>query len=208
LKIIVPVIVLFGAFAVQPGIAKDRFYHTETKGKHGKAGATAGNAATAKGASAKGVNSVSKPLSDTSNAGVTVLSPRAGNAADKTRNPGVSVKVAKPVNFQTHNISAPVGPVARNAIGQIVARPQNVTASGEHSGAPAQTTITRSSGMAEAGGASTINRQNPRPVATASNVGSGKIDGAGLIRPTTASGLGGPAKTAGGINGTNLRSRY
>jgi hypothetical protein len=139
---------------------------------------------------------------------VTVLSPRTGNAADKAGNPGVSVKVAKPVNSQARNISAPAEPVVRNAIGEIVARPRNVTAGGEHFGATAQTPIAHSSGMTEAIGGPPINRQSPHPFTTASSARGGKIDGAGVIRPITASGLGGPATTAGGINGTNLRPKY
>ena len=47
-----------------------------------------------------------------------------------------------------------------------------------------------------------------KPVTTTSVPSRGKIDGAGLIRPSVApSALGGPAKTFAGINGTTLRPK-
>jgi hypothetical protein len=211
LKIVVAVVVLFGAFAAQPGIAKEiRAHHAATTEKHPNSGATAGSTAGGP-AAGKGVNSVSTPAgrsapSDATGAAVTSLSPGTANAADKARNPGIDLKVVKPTNSQAHDLSAPTGPVVRNSIGEIVARPQNATAGEEHFGATAQTPIGRSGGAAQAIGGSTINRQNPHPVTTASSAGGGKIDG--MIRPISASTLGGPAKTPSGINGTMLRPKY
>jgi hypothetical protein len=197
LKVVLFAAALFGAFAAQPGIAKEpRAHHTATTGKNAKSGAKAANAKAGEGANAKAP-------SDSLDAGVTVLTPRAGNAADKIRNPVVNVKVAKPVNSQVRGVgmSTPIKPVVRNAIGAPVSEHVNAPAGANHFGVTAQLAGTPSAGL-------TIVRQPAHPIASATLADRGKIDGGHLIRPTVTSGLGGPAKSVTGINGTTMRPKY
>jgi hypothetical protein len=206
LKIVGLAVVLFAALAVRPGIAKEpRVHHVATVGKNAKAGAQAGdakagNAKAGEGANAKGEQHATTPPGDSLDAGVTVLTPRAGNAADKTRNTGVSVKVAKPVNSPVRRVglSAPVVP---NAIGAPVSEQLNAPTGVNHLGATTLMPGTPSAGLA-------IVRQPVHPIAGATIPDRSKIDGGHLIRPAAMSGLGGPAKLVGGINGTMLRPKY
>jgi hypothetical protein len=200
LKIVGLAVVLFAALAVRPGIAKEpRVYHGATVGKNAKAVAKAGNAEAGEGANAKGAQHATTPPGDSLDAGVTVLTPRAGNAADKTRNTGVSVKVAKPVNSPVRRVglSAPVVP---NAIGAPVSEQLNAPIGVNHLGATTLMPGTPSAGLP-------IVRQPVHPIASATIPDRSKIDGGHLIRPTVTSGLGGPAKLVGGINGTAVRPK-
>jgi hypothetical protein len=200
LKIVVLAVVLFAALAVQPGIAKEpRVHHTATTEKNAKSGAKAGNAKAGEGAKANGAQHAPAPPDDGLDAGVTVLTPRAG-AADKTRKPGASAKVAKPVNSQVRRVGLSA-PVVRNAIGAPVSEQVNAPTGVSHLGATAQMPDTPSAGLA-------IVRQPAHPIASATVPDRSKIDGGHLIRPAVTSGLGGPAKLVGGINGTTLRPKY
>jgi hypothetical protein len=204
LKIVVLAVVLFAALAVQPGIAKElRVYHDATPGKNAKSGAKAGDTKAGEGENAAGAQHATAPLGDSLDAGFTVLTPRAGNAADKMHNPGVSVKVAKPVNSQVRgvSVSTPIKSVVRNAIGAAVSEQVNAPAGANHFGATAQMAGAPSAGLA-------IVRPPAHPIASATITDRNKIDGAELIRSSSASGIGGPAKLVGGINGTTLRPKY
>jgi hypothetical protein len=204
LKIVLFTAALFGAFAAQPSIAKEpRVHHTATTGKNSKSGVKTGNAKAREGANGEGAKHVTTPPGDSLDAGVTVLTPRAGNAADKTRNPGVSVKVAKPVNSQVRGVGAstPIKPIVRNAIGAPVSEQADAPAGANHLGSTAQVPVVPSAGL-------TIVRQPVRPIANATIADRGKIDGSHLIRPTAPSELGGPSKSVTGINGTTLRPKY
>ena len=204
LKIVLFTATLFGAFAAQPSIAKEpRVHRTATTGKNAKSVAKAGNAEAGEGVNAKGAQHVTAPPGDSLDAGVTVLTPRTGNAADKTRNPGVSVKVAKPVSSQVRGVgmSTPIKPAVRNAIGAPVGEQVNAPAATNHFGATAQVPGTPSAGLA-------IVRQPAHPIASAAFADRSKIDGGHLIRSTVTSELGGPAKSVTGINSTTMRPKY
>jgi hypothetical protein len=201
LKIVVLAVVLFAALAVQPGIAKElRVHHGATPEKNAKSGAKAGNAKAGEGENANGAQHAPAPPDDGLDAGVTVLTPRAGNAADKTRNTGVNVKVAKPVNSQVRRVGLSA-PIVRNAIGAPVSEQVNAPTGVNHLGATAQIPGTPSAGLA-------VVRQPVHPIASVTVPDRSKIDGGHLIRPAAMSGLGGPAKLVGGINGTMLRPKY
>jgi hypothetical protein len=51
-------------------------------------------------------------------------------------------------------------------------------------------------------------QQPAHPIASATFADRSKIDGGHLIRSTVTSGLGGPAKSVTGINGTTMRPKY
>ena len=236
LKFILLSIVLFGASLAQPSFAKQlRAHHAgatavpaapkNSVGKNAKSeirvprATNAGvkgegvSGTTGEGLTARGANSADSPPTETIDAGVTALSPRAGLAADEARNANTGLKITKPGNLGTRRAPEPSSPVVRNAIGQPVA--EHSPAGGvEHFGSAVQKSAAASSGTVGPAnftrgiGGPTSARQSPRPVATASVVNHGKIDGAGLIRPAFAtSGLGGPAKAVAGINGTTLRRK-
>jgi hypothetical protein len=205
----VPALVLLAAFAMGPAVAKEpRVHHSAKTEKSSKANANAGktnagNADTGPGANAKSKSPDNTETDNKIDAGVTVLTPRAGNATDKAHNPNIIVKIAKPVNLQVHSlgVSEPVKPVVRNSIGEVISHPQNVTAGDQHVGVVAPKPVTPSIGAA----GSDFNRLRPHPVTTASNFTGNK---SGLIRPSSAPAIGGPAKSTGGINGTAVRSKY
>ena len=201
MKIVFSTAALFGAFMAQPGVAKEpRAHHSATAGKDARSGAKAGNAKAGGGANANGEQHATAPPGDSLDAGVTVLTPRAGNAGDRIHNPDVSVKVAKPVNSQVRGLGAST-PIVRNAIGAPVSGHANAPAGANHFGATAQAPGAPSAGL-------TVVRQPIHPLASAALADRGKIDGGHLIRPTVTSGLGGPAKSVTGINGTTIRPKY
>lgn len=148
---------------------------------------------------AKGANPVDAHPRDTIDAGVTALSPRRDYGPAKARNAATAVKIGVPGNSQTRHVPAAgaSNPVARNAIGLPIAPHENMNpGAAERLGSP------------NPGGANS-GRPNPAATTTASVSSLGKIDGAGLIRPTRVpAGLGGPAKAVAGINGTTFRPKY
>jgi hypothetical protein len=89
-------------------------------------------------------------------------------------------------------------PLVRNAIGQ----PSAISV--KTGGLPAEKT-SAGSGMPRQGGGDV--KPTIRPSASV-NLSRGKIDGMGLIRPALTAAIGGPAKSAGGINGTLLRPKH
>jgi hypothetical protein len=124
-------------------------------------------------------------------------------------------KFGEPDRSHVRPVSGATAPVVRNAIGIPVARHEGtMIGNGVRTGNTVE--LPRSSsasvGHAEplAGAASPLGvHQSPQPTATASVASRGRIDGTGLIRPALApSGLGGPAKVAGGINGTAIRPKH
>ncbi len=201
LKIILLAIVLAGASWAQPSFAKEARVHH------------AGAAKDTAGKTAQRPNSLDAKPSDTLDAGVTALPPRLGVTPDKARSANTGLKLAKPANFQARRAAERSNPVVRNAIGQSITE-QGPAVGARHSEAAVQTPAAASGGsaapanFARGTGGPNSARQSSHPVATASIVNRGKIDGAGLIRPAVApSGLGGPAKAAAGINGTTLRPK-
>ena len=166
---------------------------------------------TSLGASAKQANSVHiRPVEgiDTS---VTVLPPRGGFARVKQNSSG-SLKIVRPENStRRSNIGAIKSPVARNAIGQ---RSKNLTANAPHFAPSLQAPGTvANNGLRISSPASPIpplnvGRANVHPTTTASNSSTGRIGGAGLIRPSVSPlGVGGPARANNGINGTAVQTR-
>jgi hypothetical protein len=192
---------LFAVFAAQTAIAKEpRIHHSQTVEKHAKAKAEttkAGNGESAKGESPAGTQS-----GDKLDAAIPISTSRATNAADKTRNPPISVKFAKPITVQTHSVGLPESgkSVTRNAIGEIV---------GQHVTAPITTSRNDAAHIAAMPTVNlTVGRQPPHLIAGPANPDRSKVDGSHLIRTTMTSGLGGPAKSTTGINGTTIRPKY
>jgi hypothetical protein len=111
-----------------------------------------------------------------------------------------SVKREMPLNLQTRRapLPAPQNPVPRNSIGEIAAPHESMTVIDGR----------RLSSAAPAPVLGAIGPPHPGPVVSVTMPSRGKVDGAGLIRPSVApTGLGGPAKVVVGINGTTLRSK-
>lgn len=202
LKVFLVVSALVGALTAQTAVAKEpRTYHTATTAKHAKAEAKTGKASTGEGE--KDENPISTQSGDKLDAGVTVLTPRASNLADKTRSPPANVKFAKPVNVQTLGVGVPelVKPVTRNAIGEAVGQHINTPAAIGHSDVASHIAAVPTANLPVA-------RQPLHPIASATNPDRGKVDDSHVIRPTVTSELGGPAKSTTGINGTTMRPKY
>lgn len=142
--------------------------------------------------------------------------------ASKTGAGRAGLRTATPQNSQPRRAgSVPFKPAARNAIGvSVIPHAAAPGSGGEHIGVavqPSRAMPTGASGPAKPGltssssgfGGPHIGLQYPRPVPSASFESQGRINGASPIRPKpVAWGLGGPAKTVGGINGTTLRPKH
>jgi hypothetical protein len=192
-------IVLIGASAMQPSFAK-----TIAKTHHARSAAAKGVSSGAR-PSAEHAKPVEPQPADTGDTAIGAAPSREGTVSEKARGANVSTRSAAPGNYQVRRVTIP-GPseiVPRNSIGVAVIPPPKTATIGEPSLKPAapvtpvpQSSIANRSVMA-------------KPVMTASIPDRGKIDGAGLIRPSVAlSGLGGPARTFAGINGTTLRPKH
>jgi hypothetical protein len=196
LKIATSMVLLFGLLASAPAFAKSA---------HAPAHRPPA------GAAAKATNAGSTKPAEPIDANVTVLTPRGGFSPVK-RNANASLKIVKPENF-THrpDITAPIKPVVRNAIGQpvqsrsVMIGAPRLAPSVQVPGAGPKA-ITRSVVPAPPLSPSTAGRTPFHPTTTAGISSAGRIDGARLIRPSTAPlGVGGPAHPVGGINGTTVR---
>lgn len=192
-----------GMAAVQPSLAKKAHGH---QAHHASAkAAPSGQSGNTKAANSVGINST-----DTIDLGVTPLPPRSALPSDRARETKPSFKIAKPEDFPARRAEASTA-VVRNALGEPVARPAGGLAVGEHFGLrppPAVIAAPHAAVTVMSRGNPEIGRQDFDAIASVRTPSSGKIDGAGLIRPSVApSGLGGPAKTAAGINGTAFRPK-
>jgi hypothetical protein len=214
-------IVLAGAAAAQPGFAKTSHPNRTSAKGEGAAHAPV----------AKDAHSTDSLTKDDANAAAAPSHPDL--TADRPRMPNVNAKIGvksgTPGIYQVRRGPVPAPSVPRNAIGVALAPQKSVTASSGENLRPAtappvtagigdQTNSTGHLGEPD------IGLKVSRPVATASipsvSVPSptiqspsiqsrGKIDGSSLIRASVApSGLGGPAKTVAGINGTTLRPKH
>ncbi len=196
-------IAFVGMAAVQPSAAKKTHGH---QAHHVSAKA----APSSQSGNTKAANSVGKSSTDTIDLGVTTLPLRSAFASDKARETKPSFKIAKPEDFQAHR-AEPDNPVVRNALGEPVARPASGLAVGEHFGLRPPPTVVAAPHTAVtfiSRGNPEIGRQDFNAIAGVRIPSRSKIDGAGFIRPSVApSGLGGPAKTAAGIDGTAFRPK-
>jgi hypothetical protein len=154
---------------------------------------------------------------------ITVQSRRSRNTSDKARDAKSNFKIIAPGSVYARRLPAPgaVKPNARNAIGLAVSRHEGVQEHiGEPHGVPVQNAIHDAPGIAPSGAGNlakpdaglvrpAIAPPSASPVVSAPVAQRGRINGAGLIRPSSApSGLGGPAKVIVGINATNLRPKH
>jgi len=154
-------------------------------------------------------------------------SPAADNAGDKidvdvpemslpSRNAGRVVmpklEIAKPDNSPGRRIgvSGPYRPGVRNALGQPIAPAINPRSGEMNLQAKKQPQAANPGQIQGGAGIGTLNSGMPnvRPSESISPSNRGKIDGAGLIRPSLASSLGGPAKSVTGINGTLVHPKH
>jgi hypothetical protein len=199
LKIAVSMVLLFGFLASQSALAKPA---------HAPAHTPSGGAAPAKGTNAGGAKPAPEPI----DADVTVVTPRTG-FTPVNRNANASLKIVKPENFTRRpDITTPIKPVVRNAIGQPV-QPRSVMIETPRLPPPVQVpvavpkAIPRSVVPVPPISPSTAGRMPLHPSATMGLSSTGRIDGTHLIRPSAASqGIGGPAHPIGGINGTTVRT--
>jgi hypothetical protein len=193
---------LIGGLAMQPGFAKT-FAKTDAKTHHAR-GAAAEGASTAKRPSAIRATPIETLPADSGDTAIGGAPSRGGVSPERARGANATKSTA-PGNYRVRRITVP-GPsdtVPRNSIGvTVVPPPKTATTSG--SMLKLEVPLTRAPQSA-------IASRNviAKPMTTASTPSRGKIDGAGLIRPSTAlSGLGGPAKTVAGINGTTVRPKH
>jgi hypothetical protein len=191
-----------GMAVVQPSFAKNAHGH---QAHHVSAKA----APSGQSGNTKAANSVGKNSTDTIDLGVTTLPLRSAFPSDRARETKPSFKIAKPEDFPARRAEAGTA-VVRNALGEPVARPAGGLAVGEHFGPPPPAVIAapHTAVTVISTGNPDVGRQDFNGIASVRTPSRGKIDGAGLIRPSVApSGLGGPAKTAAGINGTAFRPK-
>jgi hypothetical protein len=191
LKIAVSMILLFGFLASQPAFTKPAHAPAHTP--------SAGAAPT------KATNRPAEPI----DADVTVLTPR-GGFTPVNRNANASLKIVKQEKFSRRpDITAPIKPVVRNAIGQPVPS-RSVMIEAPRLAPSVQSapkTITRRIVRPPPVSPLTVGRTPFHPTTTVGISSSGRIDGARLIRPSGAPlGVGGPAHPVGGINGTTVRT--
>jgi hypothetical protein len=145
-------------------------------------------------------------------ADVTVLTPRSG-FTPVNRNANAGLKIVKPENFSRRpDITAPIKPVVRNAIGQPVPS-RSVMIEVPHLAPSLQApgvmpkAITRSVVPAPPPPPPSVGRTPFHTTTTVGISSSGRVDGTRLIRPSAAPlGVGGPAHPVGGINGTTVRT--
>ncbi|HEX4407181.1 MAG TPA: hypothetical protein VH206_00275 [Xanthobacteraceae bacterium] len=127
-----------------------------------------------------------------------VIEPAPEPRSAKTQS--IVIRAKAPAKNETRRINSPTVSPGRNAIGMTVAPSHPASVSGGvHPKAPA---------VVSALPKATISAP-PHPIVSASVGSPNKIGGASVIRPAASlSGLGGPAKTASGINGTTMRSKH
>lgn len=152
--------------------------------------------------------------------------PAANNAGDKidvdvpemslpSRNTGRDVKpklkLAKPDNSPARRIgvTGSYNPAVRNALGQPVNAAINPRP-GMNLQVKKQLPATNPGPIQGGAGAGMLKSGWPpvRPSGSVSLSNRSKIDGAGLIRPSLVSSVGGPAKSVTGINGTLVRPKH
>ena len=199
LKIAVSMVLVFAFLASQPAFAKQARAPAHAPPQAPSAGA----------APAKATNAGSANPAEPIDADVTILTPRGGfTPVNKTAN--TIQKLVKQENFTRRpNITAPIKPIVRNAIGQpvqsrsVLIELPRLAPSVQVPGAVSKT-ITRSVVPALTVSPSTTPFH---PTTTVGISSTGRIDGVRLIRPSAApTGIGGPAHPAGGINGTTVRA--
>lgn len=198
MKIAVSMVLFFGVLASQGAFAKPAHAPAHTP--------------PARTAPAKPTNAGSTKPTEPIDADVTVLSPR-GGFTPVNHNANASLKIVKPENFSRRpDISVPIKPVVRNAIGQpvpsknVMIEAPRLAPSVQVPGA-APKAITRSVVPPPLVSPSNVGRPPFHPTTTVGISSAGRIDGARLIRPSAAPpGIGGPAHPAGGINGTTVRT--
>lgn len=218
------VMLSIGVLAARPGVAQAA-HASKVHAKASTSGHNVISKSSAKSANRAAVQSTSPAAtSDAADTpGTTFIRP-------KHREPDARLRAAPPGgSLARRSLSAePSIPVVRNAIGVPVVRPDfphqamrsNIgepVAGRPVAGKPvvpnAPSPDTNSTGIgrpAEPNSVPTI----PHPIATPSprpnaSSGAGRIDGTSLTRRSVAqSGIGGPAKGAGGINGTTLRPKH
>jgi hypothetical protein len=197
LRIAVSMVVVLGLLASAPAFAKSAHAPVHAL-PSAIAPATATNAGSAKPA---------EPI----DADVTVLTPR-GGFTPANRNANASLKIVKPENFTRRpDITTPIKPIVRNAIGQpvpsrsVIGAPRLVPSLQAPGLVPKA--LTRSVVPAAPPLPPPIVGRTPvHPTTTVGIPSNGRIDGAHMIRPSAAPvGLGGPAHPVGGINGTAVR---
>jgi hypothetical protein len=203
LKIVVMVIALVAASGAAPAFAKEVRAHS----MHGPARASSPKANAIKAAKseshtprATGAESGAAPANsnrpETANTPAAIAR-RPGFGPEKGRELQPRAGIAAPGNPPPHRALTPPNLTTRNAIGATVG-PASVGISNP-AGNSAKTKGTLGEPIA----------QPQRPIVNASSAGQSRIGGAGLIRPALApSGLGGPAKTVAGINGTAMRPKH
>lgn len=126
------------------------------------------------------------------------------------------LQIVKPDHAPTRRvgISVPSQPPVRNAIGQSAMPAVNVKRGGLQSqtanSSQAGSSMSRQSGYGggSVGDVKPIVRQSESARDSISISSRSRIDGTALIRPVSAASVGGPAKPAGAINGTQLRQKH
>lgn len=178
--------VLLSASAMQPSFAGTHHPH------HGAT--RSGTAHSPDGKAKKPDKAEAKDSSDEINA-----PSRMGGTGDKEHSPAANAKSAVP--FQVRRFVVPAPAETRNSIGVVVTPPKSATIGTEEPKPAVPVPISIPARSADLG-------VLVRPVTMAKIPEHGKIDGAGMIRPSVApTGLGGPAKSLAGINGTTFREK-
>jgi len=193
-------IAFIGISLTQPSFAKTQYAQRARHAGKGQVSAKGHGATYAP--IPKGTSSGDMQTKDSGDEVITPAHSRAGLPGDRRHGPNVNAKSGAPGTFQARRAAVP-GPseaIPRNSIG-VALPPKTATTS--------KPILKPEAPVAVAPQGAIANRiVIAKPVTTTSVPSRGKIDGAGLIRPSVApSALGGPAKTFAGINGTTLRPK-
>jgi hypothetical protein len=215
LRLAISIIILAALAAHCPCFAKETHpqHSAHAVANNGGSGKTpSAKSPTAKGPSTKDAGE-SKSNSAT-DLGATIpppVLPPQGFARQRDRNAIPSVKIVTPRNSAVHNRpGATTTHVLRNAIGQPVAQPKNFGDAQPHASPAVQAAPQPVLRGATAAKAPSL---NPPPLAGEGRVGvatlpSRNINGAAVIRPAVPpAGIGGPARTTHGINGTAVPNK-
>jgi hypothetical protein len=143
---------------------------------------------------------------------ITVQPRRSGRGRDRVGGPK-AVKLGAPRNLLARRPVAPSGtePAVRNAVGVVISRREGIE---QHSGERSSIIVRNAAsgalgamdGSAKPQGSIRRPTTNANLIVRPVVVNRGAINGTSLIRPGSApSGIGGPAKTAAGLNGTTIR---
>jgi hypothetical protein len=200
--------VMLLALAANPCFAKDGHAH------HGARASAANNGASGKGAGGNGASAKAVVPNNAEAPVAPPVLPRRGITQQKIRTINPSVKIVNPRNSSRSQAGAMTitAPTARNAIGQPVVSPKDVSPKDFSGAQPPSPALQRPGAVSPPiinGGPAVPPVSRTARVNAANATNRGSVNGATVVRPATGpSVIGGPAQARYGINGTTVQNRH